>query len=157
MRHIALGSLVLPFAFVLAGCGGAAAGTQPHDMSQAQHEAAASSEEKQAEPHAAQYDPNATETTEKCAAGRGRVCWSETANPTAAHGKEAADHRALAAKHRAASKALQDAEAQACSGISEEDRDESPFAHVADIASVSTSRTRSRPARARRNRTPARR
>jgi hypothetical protein len=43
----------------------------------------------------------------------------------------------LAAKHRAASEALRSAEASACSGISEEDRDVSPFMHQADVRSVS--------------------
>lgn len=46
------------------------------------------------------------------------------------------EHRAAAAQHRAASAALRAAEAQACVGISPEDRDMSPFEHAGDIASV---------------------
>ena len=41
-----------------------------------------------------------------------------------------------AAEHRAASKALQDAESRACIGIDPSDRDISPFHHGADIAAV---------------------
>jgi hypothetical protein len=58
-------------------------------------------------------------------------------NPTAEHSQEAEQHRALAAQHRAASESLRAAEASACSGISDEDRDMSPFAHRDDIRSVS--------------------
>ena len=42
----------------------------------------------------------------------------------------------MAADHRAASQALRDAEARACVGISDSDRDMSPFDHREDIASV---------------------
>ena len=48
----------------------------------------------------------------------------------------AEQHRKMAADHRAASQALRDAEARACAGISEADRDMSPFEHREDIASV---------------------
>jgi hypothetical protein len=47
-----------------------------------------------------------------------------------------AEARRRAADHRAASQALRSAEASACAGLSERDRDESPFAHREDIASV---------------------
>jgi hypothetical protein len=42
----------------------------------------------------------------------------------------------MAADHRAASQALRDAEASACAGIAEQDRDVSPFAHREDIVRV---------------------
>jgi hypothetical protein len=42
----------------------------------------------------------------------------------------------LAAEHRAASQALRDAEARACVGLADADRDMSPFAHREDVASV---------------------
>ncbi len=42
----------------------------------------------------------------------------------------------MAADHRAASHALRDAEARACVGLSDDDRDMSPFGHGEDIASV---------------------
>ena len=44
----------------------------------------------------------------------------------------------MAADHRAASQALRDAEGRACAGLSDADRDESPFHHRDDIASVET-------------------
>jgi hypothetical protein len=42
----------------------------------------------------------------------------------------------MAADHRAAAQALRDAEAQACVGVSDDDRDISPFYHREDITSV---------------------
>lgn len=116
---------------------GHAAGTQPHDMSAAQHQAAAAREEDQASQHAEQHDPDAVQTEKRCSPGKGRVCWTATTNPTQGHVKTADEHRELAAQHRAASQALQGAEARACTGIDDADRDVSPFAHGADIRSVS--------------------
>ena len=57
-------------------------------------------------------------------------------NPTATHLDERERHRKLATAHRNASLALKDAEARACAGLSENDRDMSPFAHREDIAQV---------------------
>jgi hypothetical protein len=48
----------------------------------------------------------------------------------------AAEHRRHAADHRAASQALRQAEASACNGIAEADRDQSPFTRVEDVESV---------------------
>lgn len=58
-------------------------------------------------------------------------------NPTAQHSADAEKHRDLAKKHRAASAALASAEASACAGIADDDRDISPFYHREDIQSVS--------------------
>ncbi|MFZ5894619.1 MAG: hypothetical protein ACOY0T_26390 [Myxococcota bacterium] len=109
-------------------------GTRPHDMSAASHEAMAKQEEQTADAHSAQYNPAAQGKTESC--GRGG-CWTSTTNPTKEHDADAQRHRELAAKHRAASTALAQAEAQACVGISNDDRDISPFFHRDDIKSVS--------------------
>jgi hypothetical protein len=106
-------------------------------MSAADHQAEAAQNERQASQHSAQYDEAQTQTTEHCAAEKGRVCWTETTNPTDGHAKTAEDYRKLAAQHRAASQALVDAEARACAGLSDEDRDISPFEHGVDIKSVS--------------------
>lgn len=116
------------------GCGGSSQGTEPQDMSAAEHERAAGAEQAQAEQHSEQYDPAATSQTARCAKA---VCWTSDTNPTAQHEGDMAKHRQLAADHRAAGKSLLDAEARACVGISEEDRDTSPFYHREDIASVS--------------------
>lgn len=110
-------------------------GTKPHDMSVAQHEAAANQEKQAAEGHADRHDPAATAKSTQCS-GKGG-CWTSVSNPTAHHGDDAKRHRELAQKHRAASAALADAEARACTGISEDDRDMSPFHHREDIDSVS--------------------
>lgn len=128
--------ITLSITLAASACGHAA-GTQPHDMSAARHQAAAAQEEDQASGHAAQHDPAADRNEERCSAGKGRVCWTVTTNPTQGHVKTAEEHRELAAQHRAASQALQSAEARACTGIDDADRDVSPFAHGADIRSVS--------------------
>jgi hypothetical protein len=88
-----------------------------------------------AEGHEDQHDPSATTQSTVCS-GKGG-CWTSVSNPTAEHADDAKRHRELAQKHRAASAALADAEARACVGLSEDDRDVSPFYHREDIESVS--------------------
>jgi hypothetical protein len=117
---------------VAAAC--AASGTQPHDMSQAEHEQAAASEESQAQEHAAQYDAGATEAKRTCPP-KG-ACWTSELNPTSEHLEMAQAHKKAATEHRAAAAALAEAEAKACAGLPESERDVSPFAHREDIASV---------------------
>lgn len=129
----------------IAACGGLAfacaprtPGANPSDMSATQHEAMARREYGEAEAHSAHYDPSGRARSEGCPDILGSpVCWSSTANPTREHLAQAAEARRRAADHRAASQALRSAEASACAGLSERDRDESPFAHREDIASVS--------------------
>ena len=128
-RNLAFASIIIAGI----GCGGAQ-GTSPHDMSAEQHEAAASQEESASAEHATQYDPK-QETTEQVCPPK-RVCWTARANPTDKHRTDASEHHDLAAKHRAAAQALRDAEAGACAGIDEEDRDTSPFYFREDIALV---------------------
>jgi len=130
LSHITLAACYSAFMF---GCA-ADPGTQPHDMSQAQHEAMAKQEDQSSEAHAAQHDPNAKQTRTTCQGKAG--CWTSTSNPTAQHAADAEKHRELAKKHRAASAALANAEASACVGISDDDRDISPFDHRDDIVSV---------------------
>lgn len=122
----------------LAACSSSTPGGHPHDASVAQHEAMANDEDKNAAAHAGQYDQAAGRPKTRCGPGRGEldVCWSSLTNPTAEHLEEAEQHRKMAADHRAASQALRDAEASACAGLSDQDRDMSPFAHREDIASV---------------------
>lgn len=127
---VAFGSMVV------VACGGSS-GAHPTDMSAAGHENAAAQQEQLANLSAAQYDPNAVTTTTKCAGGaETRPCWTTTSNPTAGQAQEVAEHRKLAAEHRAASKALRDAEEAACKGLNDADRDLSPFEHRADIMNV---------------------
>lgn len=109
-------------------------GTKPHDMSAAQHEAMAKNEEAAASGHTAEHNPSATQETTTCGSKGG--CWTSVSNPTAQHAEDAKRHRELAQKHRAAAATLADAEARACSGLSEDDRDISPFYHREDIVSV---------------------
>ncbi len=128
----------------LAACGTTTPGAKPHDMSAMQHQHEAEEHANMAEQHQEQYDPNAVEKRRNCG-GRisgtarvdiGGICWTSVTNPTEAHLEQAKEHRRHAAEHRAASTALLEAEAQACAGISVEDRDMSPFEHVEDIANV---------------------
>jgi len=120
------------------------AGTEPHAMSAAEHQAAAGQEQQSSEAHAEQFQPQASSPVERCGPARGGsvkgsgvICWTSQQNPTGEHSQEAEHHRELAEKHRAASESLRRAEASVCSGIDEEDRDQSPFAHREDIRSVS--------------------
>jgi hypothetical protein len=110
-------------------------GTKPHDMSTAQHEAMAKNEDAAAAGHAEDHDPNAAKKTTTCP-GKGG-CWTSISNPTGEHAEDAQRHRELAQKHRAASAALAEAEKNACAGLSDEDRDMSPFNHREDIQSIS--------------------
>jgi hypothetical protein len=109
-RH---GSIVA--VFIAAGC---ASGPQPHSMSAAEHDRAARAEE--------------------VAAACGRPAGGDLASaPCWTSNRGSVDeHRAMAARHRAESAALRNAEAQACVGITESDRNMSPFEHAADIVSV---------------------
>lgn len=125
---------------ILAGCTHAA-GTHPHDLSVEQHQALAASEEKQAQQHEAQQHKAEQESAprpseERCASGKGRVCWTVKNDPIGGQKGQAEEHRRLASEHRAASQTLRDAETRACRCLSDEDRDGSPFAHGADIQGV---------------------
>jgi hypothetical protein len=133
MKHLNITSTIC-FSALLLACA-ADPGTRPQDMSQSQHDAMAGKEEQAAEGHAQQHDPEATATSTQCS-GKGG-CWTSVSNPTAPHADDAKRHKELAQKHRAASAALADAEARACAGLTEQDRDMSPFYHREDIASVS--------------------
>jgi hypothetical protein len=133
MKYVNI-ALSLGLAAWTLGCA-ADPGTQPHDMSAAQHDAMAKNEESAATSHAEQHDPSATKATEVCSGRTG--CWTSISNPTAQHADDAKHHHELAAKHRAAGAALTDAENRACAGISDDDRDISPFYHRDDIQSVS--------------------
>ena len=118
---------------LMLGCG-ADPGTQPHDMSATQHEAMAKQEEQTGDTHTEQHDPAAKQEEQHCS-GKGG-CWTSVSNPTAQHSDDAEKHRELAKKHRAASASLVSAEASSCAGISDDDRDISPFYHREDIQSV---------------------
>jgi hypothetical protein len=114
-------------------------GTRPHDMSIAQHEAAAANEEQTArdEQLAARETTTCVPLKATSAATQsGIACWTSRANPTKAEKAEIARHEKLAAEHRAAASALVEAEAQSCADIDQEDRDISLFFHREDIVAV---------------------
>ncbi|MDP2342702.1 MAG: hypothetical protein Q8O67_17230 [Deltaproteobacteria bacterium] len=136
--------LLAVLAFVVAaGC--TTAGADPHDMSAREHAAAASREEAVAQEHQAQVGsdvgalpgaPCRGAAAALARAGNDGACWTSIATPTDAHRSAATEHRRHAADHRAASVALKEAEARVCVGLSEDDRDISPFEQVEDIESV---------------------
>jgi hypothetical protein len=118
-----------------AGCASRTPGTNPHDMSARQHEATADAEGASAEVHGAVLTPSAARSD--CPELRGASpCWSSDIRTTRATLATAEAHRARAAEHRAASQALRVAEETACGGISNGDRDMSPFARREDIVRV---------------------
>lgn len=119
---------------VLCGACATADGTKPHDMTTTQHEAAAERERVAAKQHEGQYKAGAKEASMEC--GGDSFCWTWTMSRANRHKAEMAEHRKLAEKHRGAAQALRNAEATECVGISDSDRDLSPFFHREDIISV---------------------
>lgn len=130
-RSIILASLLI-------ACSSSTQGARPHDMSTAQHDVAAQEHAGKADVHRGHYDPNARAPTTFCnpTVHTPAICWTSVENPTERHLRAAAEHRRHAADHRAASAALRDAEARACVGIADNDRDTTPFDRVEDIAHV---------------------
>ena len=118
---------------VVTACG-ATPGAKPHDMSAAGHEAAARSEERAAGDLAAQYDAGALHDKRDC--NPKLPCWTSHRVPTAADLDMVEAHRRAAGEHRAATRALEEAEARACAGLPPTERDVSPFAHREDLASA---------------------
>src|SRR5690348_10038047 len=110
--QVTLATALLP----LLCCGGSSQGTEPHDMTAAQHEATAGHEQQLEAQHEQQYDPKAEEKSRECEPHH-RGCWTSVTNPTQEHLDQAREHRELAEKHRAAAQALRDAEAQSCAGL----------------------------------------
>jgi len=121
----------------LQGCA-STPGAQPADMSGAQHEQAATMHESQASAHQEQFNPNAQVATYGCGGPNNPevLCWTDMTNPTKEHTVDADKHRKMAADHRAASQSLRDTEARSCAGLSNDDRDMSPFSHRDDITTV---------------------
>jgi len=117
----------------------ACAGRASEDMSVAEHVASAGAEERAADEHdsdramGAGPNPCGVSTSQ---AVLGIPCWSDGAPPTEGHLAAAAEHRRVAAAHRAFAASLRDAESDACVGLSEDDRDTSPFEHTADVTNV---------------------
>lgn len=126
-------------AVIAAGCGGTP-GAAPHDMSVSGHEHAADAADAAASKHASQYGASAESSKTRCSNPQKDIgaqpCWTEETNPTKQHLAEAERARKAAADHRAASQALRDAEAFACAGLSETDRDTSPLVRGGDITKV---------------------
>ena len=129
----------------VAGCATTTPGSMPHEMSVAQHEAAARGEDELADSHKAQRDLSDGVTHVRCAPAQGAssrdaaavdACWTSAADGGDEHLRSAEEHRRRAADHRAGSAALRDAEVRACVGVSTDDRDTSPFEHGRDIESV---------------------
>lgn len=132
MEHLTGLSTVASFLLLSVAC---ASAPKPHDMSAAQHEAEARKELAAAEEHDRRYDPHSVVPTQVCV--EHGTCWTSVRNPTAKHRSDAAAHEKHALEHRAAAKALLDAEASACQGMDESELVTSPFYHREDISEVS--------------------
>jgi hypothetical protein len=91
----------------------------------------AAAHEREADQHDRMADDEGARTAPGCDPNV-VVCWT----PSRRDPDLVASHRRIAAQHRAASTALRDAEANACTGIAPDDRDVSPFERRADIAAV---------------------
>lgn len=122
MRHH---TLLLAISLAAFGCA-STPGARPEQMSAAAHEQAAR-----------QHAAEAAAIEAGCTNANAAICWTSVGHPTPETRQRAETHRRMAADHRAASQTLRDAEARACAGIPEGDRDESPFQHREDIESVS--------------------
>ena len=119
-RNLALSIVVA----AVAGCA-STPGARPEEMSAAGHEQAAR-----------QHTAEAATVEAGCNNTNAAICWTSVGHPTPETRQRAEMHRKMAADHRAASQTLRDAEARACVGIPERDRDESPFQHREDIEDV---------------------
>lgn len=128
-------ALFVPAALSLGSCG-PAAGSRPSDMSAAPHQTMAEKSDREAQGHEARDNPKAISTQPRCTGSENRICWTEMIDPTQEYLEAAQKVRQLAAQNRATSRALRAAEAVACRGIADDDRDISPFAHFKDIRSV---------------------
>lgn len=120
--------------------------TAPHAISAAEHEAAARRADASAAEHEASYDPRAWRER-RCPpryGGLTPICWSDAGNPTASHRDEADRRHQEAERHRAASRALRDAEATACADTAPADREWSPFEHADEILEIEPLRDGSR-------------
>jgi hypothetical protein len=118
-----------------------------HEMTAAEHDRAAAKEEALATSRKDLFRPRAGLSLGSCdrsvasaeadrAVAASYPCLSASANPTAKYLAEAKRHRADAAAHRAASQVLREAEARACAGIADEDRELSPLEHCEDIVAI---------------------
>jgi len=122
----------------LAGCALCATACAP-TLGAAQHDAAAVRAEGKARQHETHYLPGQREYFEDCPMAsplHAIPCWSRERNPGDAELRLADQDRQAAAAHRKASLALRAAEARACSGLADKDRDRSPLSRADEVARV---------------------
>jgi hypothetical protein len=114
---------MLVLALAAAECVGCAGARNPRDMSVAENQAAATADDKEADSKLCAVPADAADNG---------PCWGAHSEQTRL---EVAELRRKAAEHRNAAAVLK-AEEEACSGVSEADRVQSPFSHQEDIVSV---------------------
>lgn len=131
-------SLVISAALFAAACTRPPA-PEPHDASEAQHDYLAQVHEEAAARSSAQYEPVPPKRFRDCDQYLGS-CWGTSASEERLGLAE--EHRRAAAGHRAAVRALREAEASACRGVPDLDRDISPFFHREAIVEVKPSMRR---------------
>lgn len=134
---IALAACVIASGALLACASGASSTIPPSHQSAVEEANAASQHER----HAASLERQGRTEGEILVCGglndgiRSPICYSNR-RPYTADDLAAQQQRKEAAEHRRVSQALVDAETRACEGVPYADRDESPFAHRGDIATV---------------------
>ncbi len=115
--------LLSALAVAAAGCIACASTISPGSMSVSQHEAVAKADDEEANRKLCAAAPDAANTG---------PCWGAQSEETK---HEVTELRRQAAEHRNAAAVLK-AEQEACNGVSEADRVQSPFSHREDIVSV---------------------
>lgn len=123
---------------LVAACGGTPTATAIHHPSAAEYDSKAAREDAASREDRELFDPSAHGYIEHCTNNHSdtTACWTADYNPTARHLKEAKEHRKAAERFRALSQVMRDTETRECAGLSEHDRDMSPFAHIEDIVNI---------------------
>jgi hypothetical protein len=120
----------------LLGCASTAKG--PVMMNAASHSTAAKGEAEIAAAHDTEVGRGERASRRWCGRPLDAIgfCWTSLVSADSEHRRAAESHREAAATHRGRSSALRAAEASACAGIAESERDQSPFSHREDIVRV---------------------
>lgn len=93
-------------------------GTRPDDMSAAEHQAAATAADAEANRHRAMPDPDIAPTITHPISGASERVWEpDVYSPTRMHDEMAVQQRVLASQHRAAARALESFEEEECAAF----------------------------------------
>jgi hypothetical protein len=119
--------------FLAATCAACASTSTAQHPSAAEHEALASDNERAAKEHLTSAETKSHRAGACGVNGSWDTCWTPNDDVNRV---DAEEHMRVAMQHLQAAQALRDAQARACAGVSQIDREVSPFAHVKDITTV---------------------